>query len=86
MVIMYLNFKFYNIVIRYYYRKRATLFRSLNPEYNILKVARSLLGFKHSPESLELRSKLRKERGSSANPDSILKQVTALKKEKLFLR
>jgi len=81
---MYLNLKFYNIVIRYNYRQRATLFRSFNSEHNILKVARSLLGFKHSPESLELISKLRKERGSSATPDSILKQVTALKKEKLF--
>lgn len=53
---------------------------TINPEYNILKVARSLLGFKHSPESLELMRKIIKEKGSSATPESRLKQVTSLLK------
>ena len=57
---------------------------TINPEYNILKVARSLLGFKHSPESVELMRKIRNEKGSSATPESILKQVTSLLKEKLL--
>lgn len=38
------------------YWKRTVLFRYLNPEYNILKTAGSLLGFKHSEETLMKRA------------------------------
>lgn len=53
---------------------------TLNPEYNILKSARSFRGFKHSAATIELMKEKRALRDKSVSPETRRRQaITQLK-------